>query len=82
MPDLVIGVNSPYDNQVRVLNKVNQWLEAGVREVWVIDPDEQAVLIYNKPGQYTVLNRDDEIYSTDILPGFKYKVNKIFDLTL
>jgi Uma2 family endonuclease len=37
-PDLVIEVLSPNDRPGEVLSKIGDWLDAGVRLVWIIDP--------------------------------------------
>jgi Uma2 family endonuclease len=80
MPDLVIEVNSPGDSHGKVLNKVNEWLLSGVRQVWVIDTDDKSVIVYNKPGQYFILLKDNILDGGDLLPGFKCRVSDIFDI--
>ncbi len=37
-PDLAVEVLSPHDRPRHVLDKVGEYLEAGVRLIWVIDP--------------------------------------------
>ena len=37
-PDLVVEVISPSDRMEVVLAKVDLWLDAGVRLVWLVDP--------------------------------------------
>src|SRR5712691_8252597 len=41
-PDLVVEVLSPSDRPGEVLAKVADWLSAGVRLIWVIDPEHRA----------------------------------------
>ena len=78
MPDLVVEVNSPFDSHKSVIKKVDLWLEAGVRAVWVIDPADKAVAIYNSQGLSAVFEAGDEFKVRDVLPGFKCNVEDIF----
>ncbi len=78
MPDLVVEVNSPGDRYSKIVEKVNDWLKAGVREVWVVDPQDYTVIVYKGcSGNAIILNIDDEITGGDILPGFKCDVRKL-----
>ncbi len=45
-PDLAVEVVSPSDRAGEVLAKVGDWLDAGCRAVWVVDPDSRTVLLY------------------------------------
>jgi len=78
MPDLVVEVNSPSDSYVRIIKKVNEWLDAGVNQVWVIDPDDCSVAVYYSPEKYKIYNSGDTLSGGEILPGFKCKVEDIF----
>ena len=78
MPDLVIEVNSPSDSYVKVIKKVNEWFHAGVKQVWVIDPDDSSVAVYYSPEKYKIYNREDLLNGEEVLPGFKCKVEDIF----
>lgn len=45
-PDLAVEVLSPDDRSRDVLDKVGEYLQAGVRLVWVIDPKRRAAATY------------------------------------
>jgi len=79
MPDLVVEVNSPSDSHTRVIKKTQEWLKAGVKGVWVIDPDDEAVAVYNFSGQCRVFDGGDYLEGGNIIPGFKCRVSEIFD---
>ena len=79
MPELVVEVNSPNDIYSEVINKVNEWLNAGVDQVWIIEPKNKTVVIHSTKGS-TVLTSAEEMDGGDILPGFKCKVAEIFEL--
>src|SRR6266581_915179 len=44
-PDLAVEVVSPGDRPRHVLDKVGEYLEAGVRLVWVIDPKQGRAVV-------------------------------------
>jgi len=77
-PDLAVEVLSPGDRAGEVLDKVQQWLAAGCRAVWLIDPQRRTVAVYDA-GQHQVLRSDtDELTGGDLLPGFRLPLADIF----
>src|SRR3989454_4768110 len=54
-PDLVVEVLSPDNRPGETLAKVGDWLEGGVRLVWVIDPARRALRVYPHAGTATHL---------------------------
>lgn len=79
MPDLVVEVNSPNDKYSDVVRKVEEWLNSGVMAVWVIDPGDRSLSVYDSSGNFIILNEEDEIEGKDILPNFKCKVKELFE---
>lgn len=80
MPDLAIEVNSPSDNYSRIYKKVQEWLLAGVSQVWVLEPDDRSIIIYYSNKKSLILEEEDELDGGDILPGFKCKIRDIFTI--
>lgn len=73
-PDLVVEILSPSDHWNDVRIKVNEYLDVGVIEVWVIDPEDRSVEVFRpdrKPGRYS---NGQSIESSDVLPGFSCPV--------
>ena len=68
-PDLVAEVVSPNDRAAEVTGKALAWLDAGVRLVWVVDPEIRTVTVYRRDG-VTVLRAGDVLDGEDVLPGF------------
>jgi len=78
-PDLAAEVVSPHDSFNEVDQKVEDFLEAGVRLVWVISPETQSVQVYRPGVQATRrLHGDDELDGEDVLSGFRCKVSELF----
>jgi Uma2 family endonuclease len=69
-PDLVVEVLSPDDRPGETLAKVGDWLEAGARLVWVIDPERRIARVYRQDGTESVLNERDALLGEDVLAGF------------
>lgn len=69
-PDLVVEVLSPGDRPGEVLAKVGDWLDAGARLVWVIDPQRQIARVYRQDGSETIVTANGALDGDDVLPGF------------
>ena len=77
-PDLAVEVVSPTDRAGEVLAKVQDWLAAGCRAVWVVDPTSQTVSVYRGSHEASLLTVADELTDDDILPGFHLPVAEVF----
>ena len=77
-PDLVVEVLSPDDRPGETLAKVGDWLDAGARLVWVIDPERRIARIYRQDGSESVLQASDALLGEDVLPGFSCTLASIF----
>ncbi|SRR6266571_2674830 len=76
-PDLAVEVISPGDRPRHVLDKVGEYLEAGVRLVWVIDPKRQRAVAYRSMSEVRELGPADELDGEDVLPGFRCRLSDI-----
>lgn len=79
-PDLVVEVISPNEYAVDVQTKLSQYLQAGVRLVWLVYPRTKSVVVHRSMTDVTVLMADDELTGGDVLPGFSCKVADIFEI--
>ena len=77
-PDLAVEVMSPSDQADEVLAKVQDWLAAGCRVVWVVDPTSQTASVYRGSHETSLLTVADELTDDDILPGFRLPLAEIF----
>ncbi|HEX8203442.1 MAG TPA: Uma2 family endonuclease [Isosphaeraceae bacterium] len=77
-PDLVVEVISPNDLAWEVEAKVDEYLRAGVRLVWIIDPHTRTVRIHRDDGTASRLRPEDEISGEDVIPGFRCAVRDLF----
>jgi Uma2 family endonuclease len=70
-PDLAVEVLSPGDSPRHVLDKVGEYLQAGVRLVWMIDPRRQRAAVYRSLTDVKELRPEDSFDGEDVVPGFK-----------
>jgi len=70
VPDLAVEVLSPSDSARRVLDRVGEYLQAGVRLVWIIDPGTRRAAVYRSPTEVREIGHDGILDGEDVLPGF------------
>jgi Uma2 family endonuclease len=74
IPDLAVEVRSKNDTQPAVQRKVDDYLVAGVRVVWVVDPAARTVTAYRRDVEPQVYGEEDTLTVDDIIPGFQLLV--------
>ena len=79
-PDLAVEVLSPNDLAYDIDSKVEEYLRAGVRLVWVVNPETRTILIYRADGSIQGLREPDELSGEDTLPGFRCQVGALFTM--
>jgi Uma2 family endonuclease len=79
-PELAIEVVSPDDAWARILEKVAEYLDAGVTVVAIADPRNETVQIHRADQPVQHLERDDQLTFPDVLPGFSCQVSQCFDI--
>jgi Uma2 family endonuclease len=78
VPDLVVEVISPNDLATNLEAKRDEWLNAGVRSVWIVDPDAKTVRIHRADGSVGFLRERDVLSDETVLPGFALPVADLF----
>ncbi|MFN2417070.1 MAG: Uma2 family endonuclease [Pyrinomonadaceae bacterium] len=77
-PDLAVEVLSPGDTRREVKEKVEDWLGAGTRAVWIVDPGRRTVKVYRSGAEVMHLSEGDELDGGEVVPGFRCRVAEIF----
>ena len=77
-PDLAVELTSPNDQYDVVEVKVERYLRAGVRLVWVVSPQNHTVRVHRLNGSSASLRENDELDGEDVLPGFRCPVRDLF----
>ena len=77
-PDLAVEVVSPNDLVGELDKKIDEYLRAGVRLVWIVRPAARAVQVFRGDRSESWLWATDELSGEDVLPGFGCKVDDLF----
>lgn len=78
IPDLVVEVVSSGDRPSEVGAKVEMWLAAGVRLVWVVTPETRTIEVHSAQSAPITLTENDTLEGADVVPGFSTPVAEIF----
>lgn len=70
---------SPWARQDEIQAKVRDYLEAGVKLVWVIDPMFRTVVVYRPDHHPEMFAGEEELTGEPHLPGFRCNVAKLFE---
>lgn len=79
VPDLVIEVLSPTDRPGATQEKVAQYLEHGVRVIWVIDPSAPSVSVHRPDMTVELRTREAALDARDLFPGLRIELASILD---
>src|SRR4028118_2360486 len=78
-PDFVAQLRSATDNLEKLQQKMQEYVDNGVRLGWLIDPQNQRVEIYRLGQDFEVLQSPTSLSGEDILPGFVLELTQILD---
>ena len=81
-PDLVIEVLSPSTQRHDQLVKLNLYQRAGVREYWIVDPENKTVRVMIQAGDGTLrtheIYRQEDVAKVNALDGCFIELSKVF----
>jgi Uma2 family endonuclease len=77
-PDLAVEVLSPGDRTGEVDERINAWLSAGCRAVWIVDPKLQTLTIYFSRNEVHVKTAGETLLGDPVLPGFSCTLKELF----
>jgi len=81
-PDLVVEILSPATAYYDLRKKFKVYERCGVKEYWIVDPEEKSVQVFvPKDGKF-VLDQEAEgtgEVSSHVLPGFTVRLESIFE---
>ena len=77
-PDFVIELRSASDRLKPLQDKMQEYIDNGVRLGWLLNPKDRAVEIYRMGKGIEVLRSSTEISGEDVLPGFVLSLEGIF----
>lgn len=77
-PDLAVEILSPSNDLNDIRRKVLQYIGAGTRLVWVINPSTRQIVVYKPDSEPEMLGENDDLDGYSVLPGFRLAVAKLF----
>jgi Uma2 family endonuclease len=77
-PDLAIEVLSDSNTKQEMERKLKDYFFAGVRLVWLIDPEKRIADVYTAPDQRVRLKEGQSLSGGDVLPGFTLPLTELF----
>jgi len=78
VPDLAIEILSPSNTQGEMARKLRDYLSAGVRLVWYIDPRDRTARVFTSIDEGLRLGEKDVLDGGQVLPGFQLPLEKLF----
>ena len=77
-PDLAVEVLSEGNTPGEMARKRHDYFTAGVRQVWLADPEKRTVDVYTTETEFTRLTEADVLDGGDVLPGFQLPLRAWF----
>jgi Uma2 family endonuclease len=78
IPELVAEVLSPSETPRMIHRKLKQYFAAGVKEVWLIDPDVKEIEVWTGPSSPFRELTGSAILESPLLPGFALPLEELF----
>ncbi len=78
MPVFTIEILSDSESQNDVLEKVQDYFDAGVQLVWYVAPKQQKIYAYTSPDDIKVFKGQDVCSATPVVPDFQFIVEELF----
>jgi Uma2 family endonuclease len=77
-PEIAAEVLSPSETPRMIHRKLNQYFAAGVKEVWIIDPETNTAEIWTGPHLPDHELTGADSLSSPLLPGFALRLEELF----
>jgi Uma2 family endonuclease len=78
VPDLAVEVLSKSNTKKEMDRKRGEYFRAGLRLLWLIDPDVRTATIYAGTEEPVVLDESATLDGGDVLPGFTLPLRDLF----
>ena len=78
IPDLVVEVRSKNETSAKISRKIQDYLKAGVRVVWLIEPEQRTVAVHRAARPVETFGEADTLRAEDVIPGFSVSVADLF----
>ncbi|MEH1873795.1 Uma2 family endonuclease [Nostoc sp.] len=77
-PDFVVELRSSSDSLKKLREKMQEYINNGVRLGWLLDPKHKTVEIFRLGKDVEILESPTTVFGEDILPGFELNLAKVW----
>jgi Uma2 family endonuclease len=78
IPEIVAEVLSPSETPRMIHRKLKQYFEAGVKEVWLVDPEAREVEVWTGPSLPAHALSGNATLESMLLPGVALRLEDLF----
>lgn len=78
IPELVVEIRRKNDTRAELRAKAAEYLDAGVRIVWLIDPSSKIVTVCTANKNAQDMRVGDTLMAKGVIPGFQVPVAELF----
>jgi Uma2 family endonuclease len=78
VPDLVVEIDSPGRRPAIEQRRIQDYLQAGVRLLWVIHTATRSATVYRDDGTLQLVREDGQLAGDDVLPGLRIDLAELF----
>ena len=79
-PDFVIELRSPRDSMKNLQDKMQEYSENGASLGWLIDPEDQQVLVFQPKTAILRLDKPQFLLADNLLTGFSLDMQKLWNV--
>ncbi len=79
VPDLAVEVVSPSDLAEDVVEKVHEYLRAGVSRVWLVHATVRQVWCFESTAKVVIWGPGESLDGGDLLPGLTLSIDELFE---
>jgi Uma2 family endonuclease len=77
-PDVVVEVLSPSDTSTSMHEKTLDYLEAGAKLLWIVDPRARTVTVFRADRSARILREHETLDGENVLVGFSLAIEELF----
>ena len=78
MPELVVEVRSKNDTAKEINDRVDDYLQSGVKRIWVAEPATETVVEHRSGQPPRTFGKTDTLECEDVIPGFRLALADLF----
>jgi len=77
-PDLAVEILSKSNTRKEIERKTREYLAAGARLVWVINPETRSAVVHTSADRAETIDANGKLEGREVLPGFELSLGELF----